>query len=190
MPRGFITSVGEACTGPAIRPAPADVRSGDEEADAHRHLLQHASPDVRRRRQPYVMDEWWRAGGGVVEHEAVRRDGRRGAGAGVDRADHGHERQWTSRRTRGAEPAGRSREGQADRRRLLWSCSSPRWVDLGISVRLPRFSHPIEPGSQSPRSEEHTSELQSLAYLVCRLLLEKKKEILSFRLQGVEFDNG
>src|SRR2546425_1741806 len=26
------------------------------------------------------------------------------------------------------------------------------------------------------RSEEHTSELQSLAYLVCRLLLEKKKE--------------
>src|SRR2546425_3486666 len=29
---------------------------------------------------------------------------------------------------------------------------------------------------QSFRSEEHTSELQSLAYLVCRLLLEKKKK--------------
>src|SRR2546425_1377507 len=28
----------------------------------------------------------------------------------------------------------------------------------------------------SKRSEEHTSELQSLAYLVCRLLLEKKKK--------------
>src|SRR3989441_1649123 len=28
----------------------------------------------------------------------------------------------------------------------------------------------------NPRSEEHTSELQSLAYLVCRLLLEKKKK--------------
>src|SRR2546425_3942671 len=28
----------------------------------------------------------------------------------------------------------------------------------------------------SLRSEEHTSELQSLAYLVCRLLLEKKKK--------------
>src|SRR2546425_7833303 len=27
------------------------------------------------------------------------------------------------------------------------------------------------------RSEEHTSELQSLAYLVCRLLLEKKKNL-------------
>src|SRR2546425_1293344 len=29
------------------------------------------------------------------------------------------------------------------------------------------------------RSEEHTSELQSLAYLVCRLLLEKKKSTSS-----------
>src|SRR2546425_3662823 len=29
--------------------------------------------------------------------------------------------------------------------------------------------------SNTGRSEEHTSELQSLAYLVCRLLLEKKK---------------
>src|SRR3989441_9496821 len=30
---------------------------------------------------------------------------------------------------------------------------------------------------RAARSEEHTSELQSLAYLVCRLLLEKKKKI-------------
>src|SRR2546425_12906251 len=30
--------------------------------------------------------------------------------------------------------------------------------------------------SATARSEEHTSELQSLAYLVCRLLLEKKKK--------------
>src|SRR2546425_7585888 len=34
---------------------------------------------------------------------------------------------------------------------------------------LSRFGHAL-------RSEEHTSELQSLAYLVCRLLLEKKKK--------------
>src|SRR2546423_3448266 len=36
------------------------------------------------------------------------------------------------------------------------------------------------PGSDETalRSEEHTSELQSLAYLVCRLLLEKKKKSL------------
>src|SRR2546425_1745732 len=31
------------------------------------------------------------------------------------------------------------------------------------------------PRGRVGRSEEHTSELQSLAYLVCRLLLEKKK---------------
>src|SRR5205823_13071399 len=31
-------------------------------------------------------------------------------------------------------------------------------------------------GDRLYRSEEHTSELQSLAYLVCRLLLEKKKK--------------
>src|SRR2546425_2502797 len=34
------------------------------------------------------------------------------------------------------------------------------------------------------RSEEHTSELQSLAYLVCRLLLEKKKQIPPYPLQA------
>src|SRR3712207_7502087 len=31
------------------------------------------------------------------------------------------------------------------------------------------------------RSEEHTSELQSRQYLVCRLLLEKKKQCITFR---------
>src|SRR3712207_8401634 len=32
-----------------------------------------------------------------------------------------------------------------------------------------------EPGREAERSEEHTSELQSRQYIVCRLLLEKKK---------------
>src|SRR2546425_7943457 len=36
------------------------------------------------------------------------------------------------------------------------------------------FLHSLDAGIPN-RSEEHTSELQSLAYLVCRLLLEKKK---------------
>src|SRR2546425_2426459 len=34
----------------------------------------------------------------------------------------------------------------------------------------------LGPALGATRSEEHTSELQSLAYLVCRLLLEKKKK--------------
>src|SRR2546425_6996447 len=41
-------------------------------------------------------------------------------------------------------------------------------------VRLCRLHSLIYRISISIRSEEHTSELQSLAYIVCRLLLEKK----------------
>src|SRR5205814_3612859 len=39
--------------------------------------------------------------------------------------------------------------------------------------------------SPSPRSEEHTSELQSLRHLVCRLLLEKKKYITLSHHQSI-----
>src|SRR2546425_8494238 len=42
--------------------------------------------------------------------------------------------------------------------------------------RLGRLLDGPKGGENRPRSEEHTSELQSLAYLVCRLLLEKKKK--------------
>src|SRR2546425_6983794 len=51
------------------------------------------------------------------------------------------------------------------RSRWLQSCVR----DLAGSTRLGMLACNV------PRSEEHTSELQSLAYLVCRLLLEKKK---------------
>src|SRR5687767_15767791 len=40
------------------------------------------------------------------------------------------------------------------------------------AIRVPGRRH----SAHYLRSEEHTSELQSLAYLVCRLLLEKKKK--------------
>src|SRR2546425_9596971 len=46
-------------------------------------------------------------------------------------------------------------------------------------MRSSRDTPPMERIPDDPRqerSEEHTSELQSLAYLVCRLLLEKKKK--------------
>src|SRR2546425_2724269 len=44
---------------------------------------------------------------------------------------------------------------------------------VGEGVRAQQGEHRRRP---LQRSEEHTSELQSLAYLVCRLLLEKKKK--------------
>src|SRR2546425_9170049 len=43
---------------------------------------------------------------------------------------------------------------------------------LRLGVTVPRL---LPDARWALRSEEHTSELQSLAYLVCRLLLEKKK---------------
>src|SRR5438034_7874763 len=52
---------------------------------------------------------------------------------------------------------------------------------LGLLRSFPPLTGPLErmqgiPGSP-PRSEEHTFELQSHSDLVCRLLLEKKKQI-------------
>src|SRR2546425_8837041 len=45
--------------------------------------------------------------------------------------------------------------------------------------RLCHHHDPQDVARAARRSEEHTSELQSLAYLVCRLLLEKKKKTTS-----------
>src|SRR5438045_4916642 len=45
----------------------------------------------------------------------------------------------------------------------------------GSSLSPPRQPTPLFAFKPLPRSEEHTSELQSLRHLVCRLLLEKKK---------------
>src|SRR3712207_7795253 len=49
-----------------------------------------------------------------------------------------------------------------------------RWRSSTLPTAC-RFSHEPIP-SWTCRSEEHTSELQSRQYLVCRLLLEKKKQ--------------
>src|SRR2546425_7706912 len=46
-------------------------------------------------------------------------------------------------------------------------------VELGVAEEEELAAHRR---AGDGRSEEHTSELQSLAYLVCRLLLEKKKQ--------------
>src|SRR2546429_2687746 len=55
--------------------------------------------------------------------------------------------------------------------------SRPRCI--GAAVRTPAHTrHPCHAhAAQPPRSEEHTSELQSRLHLVCRLLLEKKKNL-------------
>src|SRR2546429_2883928 len=74
-------------------------------------------------------------------------------------------------------PATRRRE----RTKPAWFTSSIAPLPLLAStIKRPtaRACRSCKPGSQrcSPRSEEHTSELQSRLHLVCRLLLEKKKK--------------
>src|SRR5205809_3946545 len=55
-----------------------------------------------------------------------------------------------------------------------WSCSGDAGFRLGIHAD---GDHHHRRGYQAgTRSEEHTSELQSRLHLVCRLLLEKKKQ--------------
>src|SRR3712207_8973991 len=68
----------------------------------------------------------------------------------------------------------------------IWQHSRPRHRCHGpgqVSDQQPplRDGEPVHsggarPGAPTRRSEEHTSELQSRQYLVCRLLLEKKKK--------------
>src|SRR3712207_7333877 len=52
---------------------------------------------------------------------------------------------------------------------LTVTCSHDFWTRLSAQTSVTRSDPPT-------RSEEHTSELQSRQYLVCRLLLEKKKK--------------
>src|SRR3712207_9257565 len=58
----------------------------------------------------------------------------------------------------------------------FWCNSSLHSSTTRIAAR-PASAHSSASFTTSSRSEEHTSELQSRQYLVCRLLLEKKKKI-------------
>src|SRR2546422_3109747 len=68
---------------------------------------------------------------------------------------------------------------------LFRSSGMPQWASTGCPGKIGHDSfarsHTVITKSQgsrsNPRSEEHTSELQSRLHLVCRLLLEKKKII-------------
>src|ERR1039458_10746142 len=60
---------------------------------------------------------------------------------------------------------------------LIWSRIARRWLARpdGSTAIFSTTLHTTFESAANPRSEEHTSELQSLRHLVCRLLLEKKK---------------
>src|SRR5205823_7783584 len=81
------------------------------------------------------------------------------------------------RRTLTDTPQGLTQIARATHKRYL----EGKFVDMmRLVCRSEHFTlidiiYPQRLQNQQIRSEEHTSELQSLAYLVCRLLLEKKK---------------
>src|SRR2546425_8881125 len=85
-----------------------------------------------------------------------------------------------SRRAPSASVPGASTANSVAPRRPITSDS--RAAALIACTERRRFTPPggstSSASTMQARSEEHTSELQSLAYLVCRLLLEKKKTIL------------
>src|SRR5262245_63927734 len=92
---------------------------------------------------------------------------------------------WTCRRASSVHPASRitSASGRCSRR-FMATVTSRRdpdargyFGDFGGRYVPETLVAPVEALERAyfARSEEHTSELQSLRHLVCRLLLEKKK---------------
>src|SRR2546425_2498728 len=76
-------------------------------------------------------------------------------------------------------------------KKRLWNSGPSRCVRISdVSIKScthgsSRFTTRLFTRSAYCRSEEHTSELQSLAYLVCRLLLEKKKKPTTTRPDAI-----
>src|SRR5947209_12143770 len=67
--------------------------------------------------------------------------------------------------------------------------SRPARVMLDVRQHIVQRHHPVAARIiTDPRSEEHTSELQSRQYLVCRLLLEKKKQKLRITPRTIRHD--
>src|SRR2546423_7044772 len=76
---------------------------------------------------------------------------------------------------------GRREDGSFEARPIDFTLTIPNGATAGTPLPVVIFGHGLMTErrfvlavADSLRSEEHTSELQSLAYLVCRLLLEKK----------------
>src|SRR3712207_8163602 len=63
--------------------------------------------------------------------------------------------------------------------KIVWVLGSPRSGSTWL-LRLLGDHGAVVPVNEPLRSEEHTSELQSRQYLVCRLLLEKKIKLTWF----------
>src|SRR5258708_31455419 len=70
-----------------------------------------------------------------------------------------------------------------------WPLPNARWEERVVMSTWPTTTTTSTPWPSSSanrkRSEEHTSELQSPDHLVCRLLLEKKKNVMKDRINNI-----
>src|SRR5690606_41147686 len=88
---------------------------------------------------------------------------------------------WRTTAAAATRPPRRPRRSSTCRCRGSWKPCVPASARTACAGCAPwatppaRRSSPVPASSWPPRSEEHTSELQSRENLVCRLLLEKKK---------------
>src|SRR5437762_6790216 len=69
-------------------------------------------------------------------------------------------------------------------RRRRTDCPQP---ETPVWARTPSARYRADGVRAHTRSEEHTSELQSPMYLVCRLLLEKKKKITKIDISNIKY---
>src|SRR5947208_10676631 len=76
---------------------------------------------------------------------------------------------WWARASMKSSPAARAMTGLS---------AAAAMTSTGSILAMARTSSPRTARPTAPRSEEHTSELQSPDHLVCRLVLEKKNEQL------------
>src|ERR1035438_10676825 len=65
----------------------------------------------------------------------------------------------------------------------IYPGASPNEVETSVTKPIEDAISTLDQIDAVTRSEEHTSELQSLRHLVCRLLIEKKKNIPPISLQ-------
>src|SRR2546422_8509394 len=67
----------------------------------------------------------------------------------------------------------------ATKQQRLAALEAGAWDYLSLVINSEELALKLDAFVRVKRSEEHTSELQSRLHLVCRLLLEKKKTIIS-----------
>src|SRR2546422_6689987 len=123
----------------------------------------------RSPRRPSCWSAWWPSIASINCRNSKRtRAGWRRCGSALDGKPARHEQRYHMSLSREE-----ARRHLREKRRSLVVAACVAGLVIMAAVQ---YLSTREPGAGEIRSEEHTSELQSRLHLVCRLLLEKKKQ--------------